>query len=175
MDTEQDPIQKPSTESLEAGYERSGVSVKGLAVFLVSMVVFAAVLHVALWFLLEGYLKLDRSKDRPNSALTDSEFLEQYNQTHAQKLAVSSPPLPPPPRLQPTPGLDQQNVPQADLQLMYREEDAVFARMGWDIDPQSHVPRAIPNSVVSAVIGDENNRQPKPQATREDDHPRQDP
>lgn len=159
MATGKDHYQPPSSESLAAGYEKSGVSVKGLAIFLVCLVVVAAVIHTGVWFLFSDYLKSDQAKDRPSSALTDPEFVAGYNRRFGTTLPTDTTPPPPAPRIQPTPGLEHQNTPEADLQQMYRQEDAVFHQMGWRVDPETHVPLAIPDPVVSAVISDEKSRQ----------------
>ncbi|HEY2585381.1 MAG TPA: hypothetical protein VGI81_06445 [Tepidisphaeraceae bacterium] len=159
MATDSDHYQPPSSESLAAGYEKSGVSVKALAIFLVCLIVVAAIVHAGVWFLFSDYLKSDRAKDRPMSALTDPQFVAGYNRRFGTTLPTATTALPPPPRIQPTPGLEQQNTPAADLQQMYREEDAVFHQMGWRVDERTHVPLEIPPSAVSAVIQDVKARQ----------------
>jgi hypothetical protein len=159
MAMDNDQFQKPSPESLDAGYETSGVSVKGLAIFVVGLIVFAAVIHIAVWFLFKGYLKADEAKDRSDSALTDPRAVSQFNQQHDTHFPTATPGLPPPPRLQPTPGVEPPRVAAADLQEMYRQEDTVFAQMGWTIDQRTHVPVEIPESVLAAVIQDATQRQ----------------
>ena len=162
MATDSDHYQPPSSDSVAAGYEKSGVSVKSLAIFLVCLVVVAAIIHVGVWLLFSDYLRSDRAKDRPISALTDPEFVAEYNRRFGTTLPTETMPPPPPPRIQPTPGLPQQNTPPGDLQQMYGQEDGVFRQMGWRVDEQTHVPLAIPDSVISAVINDEKARQGEP-------------
>jgi hypothetical protein len=159
MATGKDHYQPPSSESIAAGYEKSGVSVKSLAIFLVCLIICAAAIHAGIWFLFSDYLKSDRAADRPMSALTDPEFVAGYNRRFGTTLPTATRALPPAPRIQPTPGLENQNTPDADLQQMYRQEDAVFHQMGWRVDEQTHVPLQIPESVVSAVISEEKTRQ----------------
>lgn len=151
MATAKDQLQAPSSEGLDAGYETSIVSIKGLAIFAVCLIVCAAVLHAAVWYLMKAYVHADELADRPKSALTDPEVAGRYG------VPVAKLPPPPAPRLQPEPGNDR--VPAVDLQLMFRHEDAMFRQMGWRIDEQSHAQRLIPDSAISAVIQDEKERQ----------------
>jgi hypothetical protein len=148
-------LQPPSSESREAGYEASTVSIKGLAIFLVCLVVVAALIHLGAWFLLKAMVTHDQHHDDSSSALTDAQFVDHFNQSHGSDAATSRSPLPPLPRLQPTPGQDPQNVPAADLEAMYEKEDALFNRMGWTIEKESHAQLGIPQSVISQVIQDE--------------------
>jgi len=141
MHTDSNQLHKPSDESLSAGYEVSAISVRGLVYFVIGLIVVAALVHLGIWFLLVGYERLYGKSARPPSALTDSNI----------RL-----PLPPPPRLQPNPA--SANVPAADLQQMYRQEDELFTRMGWRINPQTHVPLEIPQSAIDQVIRDREQR-----------------
>ena len=159
MATDKDPFQGPSTESREAGYETSGVSIKGLAIFVVCLVVLAAIIHAGVWFIFGDYVKLDESQNRSHSALADQQYMSDYNHEHGTRFAGPTQTIPPPRAIQPTPGLDQQNNPDADLQAMYAGEDAVFKRMGWTVDERTHVQVAIPESAIQAVISDEMTRQ----------------
>ena len=155
-------LQKPSAESLEAGYETSGVNIKGLVWFVVVLIVTAAVLHVGMWFLMWRYWDYDRFTDRPTSALTDAQFVNAYSKTHGQKIEVTVLPPPPAPRIQPSPP-ETDRIPSKDLKEMYEKEDALFRRMGWRIDEQSHA-QSIPPQVISAVIQQERERQKPAQA-----------
>jgi hypothetical protein len=159
MATDKDPFQGPSTESREAGYETSGVSIKGLAIFVVCLVVLAAIIHAGVWFIFGGYVRVDESQNRPHSALADQQYVSDYNHEHGTSFAAPTQTIPPAPRIQPTPGLDQQNYPDADLQAMYAGEDAVFKRMGWTLDERTQVPVEIPSKFIDAVISDETARQ----------------
>lgn len=161
MATDKDPFQGPSIEARKAGYETSGISVKGLAIFLVCLVVLAAIIHAGVWFLFGDYVRFDEAQNRPHSALSDQQYVTDFNQQHGTDFAMPKQTIPPPPRIQPTPGLDQQNTPDADLQTMYAGEDTVFRQMGWTLDGRTHVQLAIPKSVVQAVIADETSRQRK--------------
>src|SRR5690348_8214345 len=106
-------FQAPSSESLEVGYETSSVSVKSLAWFVVGLVIVAAIVHAGVWFLLMGYVNYDQKKDRPFSALTDRQYIDQYNQKHGTALKVSELPPPPAPRI-------QDHDPAADLADMFK-------------------------------------------------------
>jgi hypothetical protein len=159
MATDNDPFQPPSSESREAGYETSGISIKGLAIFLVCLVALAAAIDAGVWFLFGGYVKLEESTNRPHSALTDEQYVTNYNREHGTDFAPAGPVLPPEPRIQPTPGLAHQNNPPADLQEMYDREDAIFRRMGWAVNDHTHRQVAMPESVLRSVISDESARQ----------------
>lgn len=155
-------LEKPSPQSLEAGYETSGVNIKGLVWFVVVLIITAAVLHVGMWFLMWGFWDYDRLKDRPSSALTDAQFVDGYSKEHGQKIELTALPPPPAPRIQPSPP-ETGRIPSVDLKEMYQTEDEVFRRMGWRIDEQSHA-QAIPPQVMSAVIQQERDRQKQTQA-----------
>jgi len=159
MATDSDQLQAPLSESREAGYETSGVSIKGLAIFLVCLVVAGALIHLGSWVLIKAMVSHDEHEDRSSSALTDAQYVDGFNRSHGSDVTPAGLPLPPPPRLQPTPGQDPQNNPAADLEQMYEKEDAVFSRMGWKIDKESHKQFGIPRSVISQVIQDESARQ----------------
>lgn len=159
MATDKDQLQAPSSESLEAGYETSGVSVRGLAIFVVCLAIFAAVIHVAMWYLLKAYESAINYNVRPESALVDPGMMGGRDKT------ARLPPAPPP-RIQPSPPDDPFRVPQADLQQMFREEDVVFKQMGWEVEEPTHVQVAIPPSVISSVIRDETQRQQKEEQGR---------
>jgi len=177
MATDKDQLREPSSESLERGYETSDVSVKGLAWFVVCLIVVAAVVHAGVWFLLEEYIKRDELRDRPYAALADKQFADAYNNQHGTRLeAQEVPPPPPEPRLQPSQG--HERTPEADLRLMRNQEDDMLRRLGWVIDPVSHMALAIPSEVMSAVIHDEAGRQKRPRmptAAREGDASPEDP
>ena len=144
-----DQLQGPSSESLEAGYETTTVSVKGLAWMVVCLVVLAVVVHVGIWALLKGYWYADVRTDRLVSALQ----------------AVPQPP-PPGPRIQPNPFDSTEpdrpsNLPPDDLQAMYRGEDEAFRQMGWTVDERSHV-LTIPARFIEQVIQEEAGRKDEP-------------
>src|SRR5690349_6994291 len=105
MDSNQ--LHKPSDESLAARYELSTVSVRGLLWFVAGLIVVAVVVHVGIWILLRAYEKVYAASSKPTSAVVEKD---------------TRLPLPPTPRLQPTFG-DVNNIPAADLQLMYNGED----------------------------------------------------
>lgn len=153
-----DQQQAPSDEAIRAGYETSTVSIKGLAIFLVCLVVVAALVHLGSWFVFREFLHSDVRQDRPLSALTDPRYVTQGSQ--------STNPLPPSPRLQPTPGSNPQNIPPGDLQKMYEDENAIFTRLGWTVDSGNPARLGIPTSTIDAVITEESERQKKDAATQ---------
>jgi hypothetical protein len=159
MATDSDQLQAPSSESREAGYETSTVSIKGLAIFLVCLVVVGALIHFGAWILIKAMVTHDEHQDRSSSALTDAQYVDRFNRSHGLDVTPAGLPLPPPPRLQPTPGQEPQNVHAADMEQMYEKEDAVFSRMCWKIDKESHSLLGIPQSVISQVIQAELARQ----------------
>ncbi|HSU65931.1 MAG TPA: hypothetical protein VLJ39_03615 [Tepidisphaeraceae bacterium] len=156
MAKDHNQLRPPSREARESGYETSGISVRGLAIFLVALIVCAAIIHAGVWYLYGGYLALDREKDRTQSALTDPAFVRAYNKDHSTAFDPRRQPLPPAPRLQPSDGLSVQHTPEADLHEMYQGEDKVFKEMGWVIDEQTHQPTSIPESAVLSVIDNAN-------------------
>jgi hypothetical protein len=157
MATDNNQPQAPSSESLEAGYERSTISVKGLAWFLLVLIATAVVIHIGVWYLYRDYVRSDERSDRPFSALTDPGAIDQYNRSHGARLGVTAAPQPPPPRIQPT--APEHNLPADDLRQMHQSEDEIFRRMGWTVDSQTHAQIRIPPQVVSAVIREESQRQ----------------
>lgn len=149
--------QEPSSESLAAGYEISTINVKALAIFFVCLVLTAGMIFVADWYLFLGYIKFDERADRPFSALTDSDVINQHNQSHGTHLSTAAIPLPPPPRVQPT--APDHNLPEDDLRNMYRSENEVFDKMGWGTSPDASFELRIPDQLMTAVIQQESQRQ----------------
>jgi len=138
----EDLLQGPTQESLDAGYDTSGVSIRGVLWFGVILIITAVVLHTGILVLLRGYWYEDAKNDRLQSAL---QVLEQ--------------PAPPPPRLQPNPfdspdGHRPSNLPPQDLQTMYTNEDRAFDQMGWRVEAGSHR-LTIPQRYIEQVIQEE--------------------
>ena len=152
MHKDNDELRAPSSESLEAGYETSGVSTNGLMIFLVCLIGFAVILHVGIWFGVRAITRIQDRLDRATTALNDPKLL------NGRPFVTQA--APPPPRLQPNPEeKEDQRVPAADLQLMYRTEDEVFRSMGWTIREPDHAQVQIPPEVIAAVIREETERQ----------------
>ena len=142
----EDTLHGPSQESLEAGYDTSGVSIRGVLWFAVILIITAIVLHVAIFVLLRGYWYVDSKHDRLQSAL---QVIEQ--------------PAPPPPRIQPNPfdspdGRRPSNLPPEDLKAMYDNEDEAFKQMGWQVETGSHH-LAIPDRYIEQVVREAGQRQ----------------
>ena len=157
MATVREQPREPSSESLEAGYEVSTINVKALGIFFVCLVLTAAMIFVADWYLFLGYIKFDERADRPFSALTDADLINQHNQSHGSRLATAAIPLPPPPRIQPT--APDHNLPEDDLRSMYQSENEIFGKMGWGTRPDAPFELRIPDQIVSTVIQQESQRQ----------------
>jgi hypothetical protein len=122
-------------ETLTSGHEPDHANKRGLVIFVICFVAFAAVTYVALWFLLKLENGRVRDADRPRSLV-----------------AVVRYPLNAPP-LQPTQTHDRR--PQEDLVVMYRQEDRVFADMGWTVDQNTHEAR-LPDALVQRVASQAN-------------------
>ena len=148
MASEEQQLQPPSSESLDAGYEKSTVSIKGLMLFLVCFVIAAALIHLGSWYLFRAYVSEDRKKGRLTSALADPAMANRYGGT------VLLQPQPPPPYIQPSPPQPEPHIPAADLRQMYAEENSLFERMGWRTDGTSPQKLAIPADVIAKVIED---------------------
>lgn len=165
MHTESEQLREPSPESLQARYELSAVSVRGLMYFLGGLIVTAVLVHVGIFILLMGYEHVYDRAERPRSALSDSKALEQAGLDKA----AATLPGPPAPRLQPS-ALDDR-VPPADLQLMFRREDEIFENaLGWTVNRHNHVQTRIPAEVIEQVIRDETARQRQVAATQPAQH-----
>ena len=121
------PQHDPPLESLARRHEVTGVSIRALMWFFGAFIAVAVVLHAGLWFLLLHFAHEPRAVDAPRSIV-----------------AGAPAPLDAPP-LQPTPAHDR--LPYQDLQQMYAREDAVFAALGWSVDPATHA-AAIPEALL---------------------------
>jgi hypothetical protein len=138
MKTADPQLRPPSSESLAAGYETSGVNVKALAWLVIALAISAVAIHAGAWLVYTRFNRADQAANRPNSLI--------------------SAPLPPAPRIQPSE--PNNTVDREDLHAMYAAEDQVFHQMGWKVDPHNPMQQEIPPSVVAAVI---NNANQKPQ------------
>jgi hypothetical protein len=119
----------PSEESRQAGYEVSHLNVRGVAVGLVMFVIIGAMIHVLCYFFLENCVWVDGIDDRATAALTNSALVPQASPNQREPAVQTKLPLPPSPRLQPTPGGKEQNVPRFDLSEMHEKENQIFERL----------------------------------------------
>jgi hypothetical protein len=119
----------PSAEALAAGYEPSDVRLSGLLWFLVGMIVVGAALYVGVWFLQKEFLRQSRLVDVPRSAVADQQ-------------------APPDPQIQPS--VSHDTLPFQDLELMRSQEDAVFQKLGWNVNAETHAV-SIPATVLDRV------------------------
>ena len=122
-----------SRASRENGYEPMLLSGRGIAWFVVILVVSGAVTSLALWVLLKRFDRDFRLAERPSSVVSaDAGGVPRGEQ--------GAP-------LQPSTGHDA--LPREDLAAMRQAEDEVFARLGW-VDGTTRAVR-VPEAVVAAV------------------------
>jgi hypothetical protein len=107
----------PSPESLERGYETTDVRFSGLWGFLIVSVIVMVGIFLLVAATLHHTIENQRMADRPRSSVITSQ-------------------LPPAPQIQPIHGHDV--LPYQDLEDMHRQEDAVFQKLGWKADPNTH-------------------------------------
>jgi len=132
--------QLPSQESLQRGYEPSGVGNRGMLIFFAIFLLVAAILQFGIWGLLKLYMHTPRPIDTVTSiAPAQARF--------------------PPPNLQPT--QEHNKLPHEDLMDLMKKKDEIFQRMGWRLDPQSGVP-VIPDSIVDQLARERSGKESKP-------------
>jgi hypothetical protein len=118
-------------ESLARGYEREEFRLRWFVGAVVCLVLFAAAMHVGLWYLTKADSR-PRLADRPASSVAE------YRPT------MSAPPL------QSAAGHDR--LPRQDLAAMRQAEDRIFADLGWKVDGQTH--RATPPDALVRRVAD---------------------
>ena len=148
-------LEPPSSESREAGYETSDISIRRLAIFVVCLIVLAVAIHAGAWLQFAREVSAGQKTDRAPSALSDLAYIDEYNRRRGAAAGLTVLPRPPAPQLQPSPNLQEQHVPADDLREMYQRENVVFAKMGWTIDPNDHNRMIIPSHVMDAVVRNE--------------------
>jgi hypothetical protein len=127
----------PPPEIVRLGYDTRDARIRGLAIFLVFFVITGVVLWVIVWFVMQMFLDNERTADRPQSAIV-----------------MTLPP--PPPRIQPSAGPGGHEpgakdvLPFQDLVDMHRHEDAIFEKLGWAVDRDSHQVQ-IPAAILAEV------------------------
>jgi len=112
-------------ESLKLGYEASGVSVRGLGIFLVIFILSAVFINVVVWFLTVSLLDRERNSATARSAVAPIDRM-------------------PEPPLQPME--DHDSVPWQDLLRLKTSEGEIFHRMGWETD--AHGEPRVPDRIV---------------------------
>jgi len=140
MKTDDPQLRPPSSESLAAGYETSGVNVKALALLVVGMGLCGAGIHAGAWYVHNRFFHAEQAREISYS--------------------VASPSAVPAPRIQPSE--PNNTLPRQDLLNMYAAEDEVFRRMGWKVDPVNHAQVEIPANVMAPVIREATQRQNHP-------------
>jgi hypothetical protein len=121
----------PSPDALSRGYEWTHMRLRWVLALVIGFVLCALVMHVSLWFVLRAFENNPRPVDQPRSVVRATESAPEY-----------APPL------QPSPVHDR--LPEQDLALMRQREDAVFADLGWTLDPLTH--RRVPPAALIARI-----------------------
>ena len=119
----------PQHDTVTRGHEPDSLRVRAAVWLVVAFIGFAIIAHIGVWFLLKRYASAPRAVDRPRSVARPE----------------TRPPAGAPP-LQPMPNYDL--VPSEDLAEMHREENWVFAAIGW---PVENGRARIPDSVLKAV------------------------
>ena len=159
MVTDNTQVQAPSSESREAGYETSTVSVEGLAIFS-RLPDRPGRTHSCGSMAFDQGHGGERSRQGPVELRPDRRTVRRPLQSrprvggHRRTFALATTPSTSTDR-----GRSHRTFTAADLEHMYEREDAVFGRMGWKIDKESHAQLDIPQSVISQVIQDESARQ----------------
>lgn len=118
-----------SPEALRLGYEPQRISIKGLLIFIVLAALFMVVLEALLAWMMHGIERHDDRADLPRSVLTVDQ-------------------QPPAPNLQPSIGHDALDY--QDLEQDRQEEDRIFSRLGWEVNPVTHQV-TIPGKIVQEV------------------------
>ena len=129
-----------SPEALQLGYQPESVRFRRLAWLFICFVVTMAALHALVWFVMKSMNAQNASEDAPRSELR----LDQQR---------------PPPNLQPSVGhatLDSQ-----DLESLRQSEDAIFKKLGWDVNPNTHEVK-IPTDIEQRVAAEAHHRAAAP-------------
>lgn len=111
----QDPNNKRWHEALIRGYERDDVPLRGLTWLVIGFVVFGALMHVGIWYVMQHFSHQSRRADAPQSAVI------------ARSAALGGPELQP---VQP-----RDVLPHEDLLSLRGREDAVLEHLGWRPQP----------------------------------------
>jgi hypothetical protein len=135
----------PPPESLEAGYEKRDVNIRGILWLAVGVIAAAIVVHVCLWILLQEYRAMARRQDPKLSPLAAEKTFS------------------PPPRLQ--------SEPIRDYHQFQAEQDALLQHYSW-VDKKEGIVR-IPVSRAMDVLVERGLPNPKgpttPQQADQDD------
>jgi hypothetical protein len=129
-----------SPEAVQLGYEPETLRARGLLLFLVLFLASMVLLQALLWWVMKEIQKHGVEPDAARSAVT-------LNQQ------------PPAPNLQPSVGHDTLDY--QDLQALKGEEDAMFAKLGWQVNPATHE-IGIPTDIIKAVADQERARASAP-------------
>ncbi|MDB5292270.1 MAG: hypothetical protein JWL69_3511 [Phycisphaerales bacterium] len=130
----------PSREAIALGYEQEVVSRRAMLILLFWFIVMAVVLNFFLWFVMKHYISIERGADFPTSVVKDDIG-------------------PPPPRLQPS--VQHDDLPAQDMQDLLAEEDRMFSRLGWQVNPDTHAV-TIPGDIVARVARETHARAASP-------------
>ena len=108
----------------ETHHESTDVPVRPLFWFIVIFIVFAAVSHVALWFLYKAFVKIERNRMNPPATA--------IQRPADADVPKNQPLLQPFPIAEKTP---QQTTPVSDMANMLREQNGTLRSYGW-VDKQ---------------------------------------
>ena len=126
------PHNPVSPDSLARGYEPEAVPARGIARAIPLFAVALIGLQGALWWYMKSVGTDNTDLDAPRSVARES-----IN--------------PPPPNLQPSVAHD--STPADDMEGLRQQEDAIFRKLGWDVDPRNHrvvIPAEIAREVAAA-------------------------
>ena len=132
---EQNPAHSPAlpeAEAMQLGYQPEAVRVRGLVIFVIIFVITAAVLHVGIWLLQMALESRNRAVDVPRSAV------------EADVTPAEHP-------LQPSVGHDA--LPYQDMEALRRQEDGMFQKLGWRVDPATHE-ADVPDAIIQRVAAE---------------------
>lgn len=138
----QSPSNLISPEAMELGYQPENLRFRDFAFIVAGIAILLVVLHIFLWYVMKDYDARDARADLPRSIVP-----------------IQSWARPPGPDLQPSVGHD--TLPYQDLEAMREHEDAIFAKLGWNVDAQTHAAR-MPSDIIDRVMQDERARASAP-------------
>jgi len=129
-----------TTEAMKLGYQPEAVPVRGLAIFVALVAVSGVVLHVSLWWFMKTMEAHIETVDVPGSVAPDTAMTSKYP-------------------LQPSVGHDTQD--DQDLANLRRQENELFAKLGWTVRPGAR-DADIPPDIVRKVMEQQRARMAAP-------------
>jgi hypothetical protein len=111
MDTRDHELHSEHVKNPEVAYDRTDLSPRGIAMFLIALAVAGLITHFVLWGAYRVLAKGDVEPTQPNAMVTSNKELQQVGGDPSQVF--------PPPRLQPDPTADMAKFRAAELQHLY--------------------------------------------------------